>query len=320
MMFTKLRYTLSMAVFFSALSVSALAASPSAEAEGKAQGFASPEDASKALTDAARSEDKTKVSALFGSRYADLFSSGDEAEDANNRAEFLKLAEEKSSVENQGDNKAILHFGQNGWTFPVPLVNTGGQWRFDAEQGKQEILRRRIGRNELETLGVIRGYVEAQFDYASVDRDGDEVSEYATKLRSEPGQFDGLYWDAASGQPESPLGPLVAEAKAGGYKLKGNPESPTPYHGYLFKILTKQGNHAPGGKYGYIINGNMIAGFALVAYPADYGSSGVMTFIVNHRGKIYQKNLGSKTKELASAMQVYDPDSSWEEVEAASVK
>lgn len=316
MMSNKLRYTISMVIFMALLVSSALSAAPATEAPIETQGFASPEEASKALVDAARNMDKSKAALLFGSQYADILSSGDEVEDANNREDFLKMAEEKSAVENQEANKAILRFGMNAWAFPIPLVNNGGQWRFDAEQGKQEILNRRIGRNELNTLGVIRGYVEAQSEYASIDRDGDEVSEFATKLRSEPGKFDGLYWETAPGQPESPLGPLIAEAKAAGYKLKGSGESPTPYQGYFYKILTRQGGHVPGGKYDYIINGNMIAGFALVAFPAVYGSSGIMTFVVNHSGKIYQKNLGPKTAELASAMKTYDPDASWEAVDA----
>ncbi|MGZ8908247.1 MAG: DUF2950 domain-containing protein [Methylobacter sp.] len=319
-MSNKLRYTLSMVIFIASLASRALFAAPEAEGADKAQGFASPEEASKALVDAARNKDKNKASVIFGSPYADILSSGDEVEDANNRESFLKMAEEKTFVENQEANKAILHFGQNDWAFPVPLVNNGGQWRFDAEQGKQEILNRRIGRNELNALGVIRGYVEAQSEYASIDRDGDEVSEFATKIRSEPGKFDGLYWETQPGQPESPLGPLVAEAKAAGYKKKDSSESMTPYHGYYYEILTRQGGHVPGGKYDYIINGNMIAGFALVAFPAVYGSSGIMTFVVNHNGKTYQKNLGSKTREMALAMKTYDPDSSWEAVDAAPGK
>jgi hypothetical protein len=315
MMSNKPRYTLSMVIFITLIASRTLFAGSETEAADKAQGFASPEEASKALVDAARDNDKNKISVLFGSKHAQILSSGDEVEDANLRTEFLKMAEEKSFIENEGGDKAILHFGQNDWAFPIPVVNNGGQWRFDAEQGKQEILNRRIGRNELSTLGVIRGYVEAQFEYAAIDRDGDEVSEFATKIRSEPGKFDGLYWETAAGQPESPLGPLVAEAKAAGHRTKGGTESATPYHGYFYKILTRQGGHVPGGKYDYIINGNMIAGFGLVAFPAVYGSSGIMTFVVNHSGKIYQKNLGSKTRELALAMKTYDPDSSWEAVD-----
>jgi len=320
MMSNPLRYTLSMVIFITLVASRSLSAAPEAESADKAQGFASPEEASKALVDAARGNDKNQISILFGSEYAQIFSSGDDVEDANSRADFLKMAEEKSSVENQAADKAILHFGKNDWSFPVPVMNNGGQWRFDAEQGKQEILNRRVGRNELNTLGAVRGYVEAQNEYASIDRDGDDVSEFATKIRSEPGKFDGLYWETAPGQPESPLGPLFAEAKAAGYPAKSSSESPTPFHGYIYKILTRQGGNVPGGKYDYIINGNMIAGFALIAFPAVYGSSGIMTFVVNHRGKIYQKNLGPKTTELALAMKAFDPDVSWEEVGASQAQ
>jgi hypothetical protein len=222
------------------------------------------------------------------------------------------MAAQQSSVEHEGADKAILHFGKDDWAFPVPLVKNGGQWMFDSVQGEKEILARRIGRNELNALGVMRGYVEAQVEYAQIDRDGNGVAEFATKLQSDSGKFDGLYWEAVPGQPESPLGPLVAQAKAEGYRLKTGTSQPAPYHGYLYKILTRQGRHAPGGKYDYIINGNMIAGFGLVAFPAVYGSSGIMTFIVNHQGKIYQKNLGPKTAQIATAMKSYDPDASWE--------
>jgi hypothetical protein len=297
----------------------ALAAPGAAGAGGvEAQRFQTPDDAAKALLDAARNDDRDRLIAVFGSRDADLLSSGDEVEDKNNRAEFVTLAQEKMSVEAISENRAIVHVGHTDWPFPVPLVKTGETWQFDPSQGREEILNRRIGRNELSTLGVIRGYVEAQFDYANADRDGDGVSEYAQKLRSEPGKFDGLFWEAEEGQPRSPLGPLVAEARAGGYKVAGTAEQPSPYHGYYYRILTRQGGAAPGGKYDYIINGNMIAGFALVAFPAQYGASGVMTFIVNHQGKMYQKDLGPKTAQLAAAMKEYDPDGGWESVEMGS--
>jgi hypothetical protein len=220
------------------------------------------------------------------------------------------------AVEKIGEDRAIVHVGNTDWPFPIPLVKKGGSWQFDAEQGRQEILNRRIGRNELSTLGAIRGYVEAQFDYANADRDGDGVSEYAQKLHSEPGKFDGLFWETEEGQPQSPLGPLIAEARAEGYKVNGTAEKPYPYHGYYYRILTRQGGNVPGGKYDYVINGNMIAGFALVAFPAHYGSSGIMTFVVNHQGKIYQKDLGPKTAEIAEKMKEYNPDSNWEPVQA----
>jgi hypothetical protein len=302
----------------------ALAAPPSpaqaASVEAKsvgAQSFPTPDDAAKALLEAARSDDRNQIIAVFGSHDADLLSSGDEVEDKNNRSNFVTLAQEKMTVEKIGEDRAIVHVGNTDWPFPIPLVKKGDSWWFDTEQGRQEILNRRIGRNELSAIGAIRGYVEAQFDYANSDRDGDGVSEYAQKLQSEPGKFDGLFWEPEEGQPQSPLGPLIAEARAEGYKVKGITEKPSPYHGYYYRILTRQGGNVPGGKYDYIINGNMIAGFALVAFPAQYGSSGIMTFVVNHQGKIFQKDLGSKTAEIAGNMKEYNPDKTWEPVQAA---
>jgi len=283
----------------------------------EAQRFQTPDEGAKALLNAARSDDLGQLAALFGSSHAGLLSSGDDVEDKNNRADFVGLAEKKMKTETVGEDKAIIHVGDTDWPFPIPLVKKGESWQFDAEQGKQEILDRRIGRNELSTLAVMRGYVEAQFDYASADRDDDDVSEYAQKLRSEPGKFDGLYWEAGPGQPQSPLGPLIAEAKAGGYQMEKASEKPVPYHGYFYRILTRQGPAAPGGKYDYIINGNMIAGFGVVAYPAQYAASGIMTFIVNHQGKVYQKDLGPQTAQLASGLKEYNPDTSWTAVAAS---
>lgn len=293
------------------------AAAPAEAAASEAQSFPTPDEAAQALLDAARSDDGNRIIAVFGNRHADLLSSGDPVEDKDNRANFITLAQEKMVVESLGENRAIVRVGNNDWPFPIPLVKNGDHWQFDAEQGREEILNRRIGRNELSALGVIRGYVEAQFDYANADRDDDGVSEYAQKLRSEAGKFDGLFWQTEEGQPQSPLGPLVAEAKAGGHKLENPTDKPSPYHGYYYRILTRQGPAAPGGKYDYIINGNMIAGFGLVAFPAQYGSSGVMTFIVNHQGKIYQRDLGAQTAQLAAALKEYNPDATWAAVEAA---
>jgi len=293
---------------------------PAIPAEAKsveAQGFPAPDDVAKALLEAARSDDRMQIIALFGSKGADLLSSGDEVEDKNNRSNFVTLAQEKMAVEKIGEDRAIVHVGNTDWPFPIPLVKKADSWRFDAEQGRQEILNRRIGRNELSTLDVIRGYMEAQLDYAILDRDGDGVYEYAQKLQSEPDKYDGLFWEPEEGQPQSPLGPLVADARAEGYKVKGATEKPSPYHGYYYRILTRQGGNVPGGNYDYIINGNMIAGFALVAFPAQYGSSGIMTFVVNHQAKIFQKDLGPKTAEIAGKMKEYNPDSNWEPVQAA---
>lgn len=278
---------------------------------GHAQQFSSLEEAAKTLLYVARSDNETKLIEIFGYRFKDLLFSGDETEDKKNRTNFVTLAQEKIDVEKVSEDKGILHVGNNDWPFPVPLVKRGDHWQFDAEQGREEIINRRIGRNELNTLGVIEAYVQAQYDYASVDRDDDEVSEYAQKFWSEPGKYDGLYWEQEADQPESPLGPLIAEARIEGKKVKGSNEKPQPFNGYLFRILTDQGKHAPGGKYNYIINGNMIAGFGLLAVPAEYGSTGVMTFMVNHQGKIYQKDLRENTAKLAAKIGGFNLDPTW---------
>lgn len=304
----------SVPLFALAAPPSLVPAAPAEAAGAEAQRFPTPDDAAKALLEAARNDDRNRIIALFGSRYAELLSSGDEVEDTNNRANFVALAQEKMALETSGEGKTTLRVGKTDWPFPIPLVKNGDSWQFDAEQGREEILNRRIGRNELSALGVLRGYVEAQFDYGNADRDGDGVAEYAQKFWSEPGKFDGLYWEAEDGKPQSPIGLLVAAARAEGYKAKGATEKPSPYHGYYYRILTRQGAAAPGGKYDYIINGNMIAGFGLVAFPAAYGSSGVMTFVVNHQGRIYQKDLGPKTAELATTIKEYNPDATWKPV------
>jgi hypothetical protein len=204
--------------------------------------------------------------------------------------------------------------GPDYWPLPVPIVKKDGQWFFDTEAGKEELLNRRIGRNELSTLGAVRACVEAQRDYASRDRDSDAALEYAQKFMSSSGKKDGLYWSRDIDDEMSPLGPVIAEAQSEGYfgKSAASDAGPQPFHGYLFKILTQQGRHAPGGKYDYIINRNMIGGFALVALPAEYGYSGVMTFIVNQQGRVYQKDLGPRTARIAQRMRAYDPDGSWQ--------
>jgi DUF2950 family protein len=278
-----------------------------------AKGFQTPDEAGKALLEAIVNDDSTQLIALFGNQDAELLSSGDDVEDKNNRAEFATLAQENMRVEVIGEDKAIIYVGNMDWPFPIPLVKNGDSWQFDTQQGRQEIINRRIGRNELNTVSAMQGYQEAQFDYANTDRDGDGVLEYAQKLQSEPGKFDGLFWETEEGEPQSPLGPLIAEARAEGYKIKGVTEKPAPYHGYYYRILTRQGKNVPGGKYDYVINGHMIAGFGLVAFPAQYGSSGIMTFVVNHQGKVYEKDLGPKTAEIVAKMKEYNPDATWEQ-------
>jgi hypothetical protein len=212
----------------------------------------------------------------------------------------------------ESDTRRILELGKDGWPFPLPVVQKDGRWYFDTAAGVEELVNRRIGRNELETLKVVRAYVQAQREYASRDRDGDQVLEYAQKITSSPSLKDGLYWPPDLDGEVSPLGPLAAAAAREGYgKDKNATDAPQPFHGYLFKILTRQGKHAPGGKLNYVINGNMIGGFALVASPAEYGETGIMTFIVNQQGRVYQKDLGAKTTTIVGGLKDYDPDKTW---------
>jgi len=274
--------------------------------------FSSPQAAADALKAAVEARDTNALHAIFGPTGHDLVSV-DVVEAAEERELFMRRVEEKVNLVAVSDSKQVLQLGADGWPFPIPLDKQDGQWLFDTEAGKVEILNRRIGANEIGALQVCHAYVQAQREYASEDRNDDEVLEYAQHLRSTPGKHDGLYWSTRTGDELSPLGPLVAQARVEGYRheTKILTEEQSPYHGYYFRILTRQGKHAPGGKYNYIINGHMIAGFALVAWPAEWDNTGVMTFIVNQRGKVYEKNLGPKTPAIARAMTTYDPDSTW---------
>jgi hypothetical protein len=282
------------------------------------QTFASDEDAVKALLAALSLEDKDKrketMRGIFGPAAQDL-ASGDPVEDAASFKTFIARATAKTRLEKQADALSILHIGNEDWPFPIPIVKTAdGKWFFDTAAGTEEILARRIGANELATIQVCRAYVLAQRQYAGKDRDGSEVLKYAQHFHSRPGKKDGLYWPAAAGEEQSPFGPLVAEASAKGYfgeRPAGQPAGPRPFQGYFFHTLTRQGPDVPGGRYDYVINGNMIAGFALIAWPAKYGSSGVMTFVVNHQGKVYQKDLGPNTDQIARRITEYNPDASW---------
>jgi hypothetical protein len=233
---------------------------------------------------------------------------------SNDFIEFTTAFNQAQRVVRTSDFKCLLYIGETSWPFPIPIVKKDGRWFFDVEAGKDELLNRRIGDNELSTLETVRAYVEAQREYAAKDRDADEVLEYAQKITSTAGAKDGLYWPPELDGEISPLGPHAARAQAQGYFRRG-PRSEgapaEPFHGYFFKILTRQGKSAPGGKYDYVINGNMIGGFALVAWPAEYGNTGIMTFIVNQQGRVYQKDLGPKTAKAAAAMNPYDLDKTW---------
>ena len=274
--------------------------------------FNSPQAAVDALKAAVEARDTNALRTIFGPAAHGLVSV-DVVEAAEERELFMDRVKEKVKLVAESDSQQELQLGTDGWPFPIPLVKQEGQWHFDVEAGKEEVLNRRIGANELGAIQVCHAYVQAQREYASVDRNGDEVLEYAQHLRSTPDTHDGLYWSRRMGDEPSPLGPLVAQARVEGYRKQTKilTDEQSPYHGYYFRILTQQGKHAPGGKYNYIINGHMIAGFALVAWPAEWGNTGVMTFIVNQRGKVYQKNLGPKTSSIAKAINTYDPDNTW---------
>ena len=269
--------------------------------------FASPEEATKTLREAAEAGDKAAVRAIFGPDIHDLLT-GDEVQDKANFKGFSQAMTAACVSVAEGEDKVILNIGTNNWPFPIPLVKKDGQWFFDTAAGREEIINRHIGRDELNAIGVCRAYLTAQLQYFSKDRDGSGVSKYALKFKSTPGKEDGLYWSSTN-EP-SPFGALVAEAHAEGYGQ--NPKhGPHPFHGYVFRILTSQGQDAPGGKSSYLINGKLTGGFGLVAYPMIWGKSGIMTFVVNQEGKVYQQNLGEKTGKIAAKMTRYNPDSRW---------
>jgi hypothetical protein len=274
--------------------------------------FGTSAQAIKAFTAAATNKDTNALEVIFGPTMRDLVSP-DPVQVSNGLAIFSRRVSEKVVAVPKSDSRLELNLGNDLWPFPIPLVVQDGQWYFDTEAGKEEILNRRIGRDELDTIRVCRACVDAQREYATTDRMGDGVIQYAQHLRSSPGTHDGLYWHAEAGEQISPLGPLIAQAHSEGYRHQSKimTDDQVPYHGYYFKILTRQGPHAPGGKYNYIINGHMVAGFALVAWPAQWDNSGVMTFIVNQQGKVYEKNLGPDTAKLASKMTAYDPGPGW---------
>ena len=282
-------------------------------ATGKQLTFASPDRAFSALFAAAEAESMPELLKLFGPEGQPLVSSGDPVADRQTLAKFVSLYAEQNRIMFQGANHATLRMGKNEWPFPIPLVMSGGAWHFDTMAGKEEILDRRIGLNELSAIEVCHAYVDAQREYASKDRNHDGFDEYAQKFASSPGKRDGLYWPTKADEEESPLGPLVAAAQAAGYKAGSSRGGPVPYYGYYYRILYGQGKDAPGGAYDYVVNGHMIGGFALVAFPAQYDVSGITTFIINHDGLVYQKDLGPHTAEIATQMTLFDPDATWAE-------
>ncbi|HET6437143.1 MAG TPA: DUF2950 domain-containing protein [Anaeromyxobacter sp.] len=275
--------------------------------------FETPEQAVQAFTDALRTDDKKALGEILGSSSGPLLTSGDKVADDRAREAFLREYDAKHRLE-AGGGKIVLYVGADDFPFPIPVVPDGDGWRFDTAAGKEEILNRRIGRNERAAIQVALAYVDAQREYYAQPRKQGEVLEYAQRIASTPGKRDGLYWDAKAGEPMSPLGPLVAKARAEGYRRSETQRGPVPYHGYYYRILTGQGPDAPGGATDYVARGHMIGGFGLVAFPAEYGVSGVMTFIVNHDGIVYQKNLGPSTATRAQQMKLFNPDAGWQKV------
>ena len=271
--------------------------------------FTSPDEAVKVLQAATEAKDKAALYEIFGTEFRELLT-GDEVQDTNNAKKFATVIAQGYKLVKEGEDKITIEVGTNSWPMPIPLVKSNGQWHFDTAAGKEEIINRHIGKDELHAIGVCRAYVVAQRQYASVQIQAGGGAKYAQKFKSTPGKKDGLYWHAVENEPASPFGPLVAEAHDEGYghnKGKG----PHPFHGYYFRILTRQGKAASGGKVNYMSHGNLTGGFALVAYPERWDKSGVMTFIVNQDGQVFQRNLGEKTSRIAVAMKVYNPDSNW---------
>lgn len=294
------------------LALVAFCAMPMLATGAEQKTFATPDEAVDALVAALKADDDAALVALFGDKHKSVVVTPDRAANSESRARILAAMQTYRLLEEKGKDRRVLLIGDQAWPLPIPLARVGERWRFATEEGEDEIVNRRIGANERSAIKVLNAYLDAQKDYAARDRNGDGVLQYAQRLGSTPGKHDGLYWpaDTAKGEEASPFGPLVAESAA---YLKGR-ASGDPYRGYQFRILTRQGKSAPGGAYSYVINGRMIAGFALVAYPAQYGDSGVMTFIVSHNGKAFEKDLGKNSAAIGAKMTAFDPGAGWKEI------
>jgi hypothetical protein len=273
--------------------------------------FGSPAEAAQALVDALSTSDDPEVEVILGPKGEKLLRSGDLVADDRARWRFLGAYAKKHGIAQENDAKAVLHVGEEDWPLPIPIVRASGAWRFDTAAAADEILNRRIGKNELSAIQVCLAIVDAQREYAAVDRDGSGVRAFARRMASTQGKKDGLYWPTGEGEGPSPLGPLAARAAQEGYAGLAGMDKPEPYHGYFYRILTAQGKDAAGGAYDYLVKGKMIGGFALVAYPARYGVSGIMTFIVNNDGVVYEQDLGQHTHAVARKMAKFNPDKAW---------
>ena len=276
--------------------------------------FATAAEAAHALYKASADGNQDEIVAVLGDEGKQLVFSGDAVQDKRGMEGFVKAYKTKHSLVKQDDKTQILQVGANDWPLPIPIINDGGKWRFDTAAGKEELMYRRIGHNELGAIAACRGFIDAQKDYAAVGHDGLPAGIYAQKLLSAPGKQDGLYWETKEDEPASPAGPLLAKAGGLGYVPEGLGGKAEPYHGYLYRILQAQGAAARGGAKSYLVDGKLTGGVALVAYPAEYRVSGVMTFMINQRGIVFQKDLGEKSAEIAGAMTEYNPDSTWKKV------
>jgi hypothetical protein len=293
----------------------ALPAAPApgaAASDAKQTEFATPAQAADALIAAMRADQRAELLRMLGPDGRDLVYSGDTVADREAHLGMVRAYDAAHHFEGSADGIATLVVGAEDWTWPIPIVRDGSGWRFDTGAGLQRIIDRRVGRNELNVIEVCRAYVSAQREYASIQRLANDTPEFAQRFLSTAGRHDGLYWAAAAGAPQSPFGPLVAEARAEGYAVTPVGESRMPYHGYYYRILMRQGAHAPGGARDYMVGGHMTGGFALLAYPAKWGDSGIMSFMVNESGIVFEKNLGPDTAALASQIMQFDPDLSWQ--------
>jgi hypothetical protein len=309
---TRVRLSLALSIFLLAWPfVTSLA---SADDIATQQVFPTPDAAVSALVAADKADDVKVLSAILGPDSDQILSSGDPVADKNARDDFVRRYSEMHRLAYDEHGRVILYIGAENWPVPISLVKKNSGWVFDTAAGKEELLFRRIGRNELFTIKVLEDLADAQSEYASDTHDGGSETEFAQKILSDTGKQNGLYWETAEGQPQSPIGPLVAKATAAGYK-KDNGDNPIPFHGYYYKILTGQGRNASGGAKKYLVDGKMTNGFAFLAYPAEYRASGVMTFMINQDGVIVQKDLGSDTAKLATSISEYNPDKTWQEVD-----
>jgi hypothetical protein len=290
----------------------ALPGSARAQAAGGTQlDFASAEEAADTLIAAVRADDQRQLLRVLGPAGRKLIHSGDRVADREARQRLLGAYDTAHRVEPEGENNASLVLGAEEWSLPIPLVREGARWRFDTQASAQKIIDRRVGRNELNVIEVCRAYWAAQRQFAAHNPMTGKPGPYAARFESSPGRHDGLYWDAAPGEEPSPLGPLVARARAEGYAAKETKGRTEPYHGYYYRILTGQGPHAPGGAKDYLVDGQLSGGFALIAFPAKWGDSGIMTFVINQSGIVFAKNLGPDTARIARRISQYDPDLSW---------